>query len=168
MNWDTYFFAMAELVATKSKDPSTKVGCVIVGPDNEVRSTGFNGLPRGVEDRPNRYDDRALKYEMIVHAEVNAVAHAARIGASLKGCTAYVLRPPCSMCAACFIQAGVDDIRCIEPPAEWLVSDKWGKNLRLAQTMLLEAGIMLRFYCLLEDGERYQVSVATLPPMAPR
>ena len=50
MNWDQFFINMAEHVSTKSKDPSTKVGCVIVGPDNEVRSTGFNGFPRGVEE----------------------------------------------------------------------------------------------------------------------
>lgn len=50
MQWDRYFIKMAMLVASKSKDPSTKVGCVIVGPDNEVRSTGFNGFPRGVTE----------------------------------------------------------------------------------------------------------------------
>jgi dCMP deaminase len=50
MRWDEYFIKMAFLVAEKSKDPSTKVGCVIVGPDNEIRSTGFNGFPRGVAE----------------------------------------------------------------------------------------------------------------------
>lgn len=49
-SWDNYFIQMAELIASKSKDPSTKVGCVIVGPDNEIRSTGFNGFPRGVAE----------------------------------------------------------------------------------------------------------------------
>jgi dCMP deaminase len=50
MTWDNYFIEMAELIASKSKDPSTQVGCVIVGPDNEIRSTGFNGFPRGVRE----------------------------------------------------------------------------------------------------------------------
>ena len=50
MKWDEYYIKLAMLVATKSKDPSTKVGCVIVGPDNEIRSTGFNGFPRGVQE----------------------------------------------------------------------------------------------------------------------
>lgn len=50
MNWEEYYIKMAMLIATKSKDPSTQVGCVIVGPDNEVRSTGFNGFPRGVQE----------------------------------------------------------------------------------------------------------------------
>lgn len=50
MNWDQYYITLAMHVACKSKDPSTKVGCVIVGPDNEIRSTGFNGFPRGVQE----------------------------------------------------------------------------------------------------------------------
>jgi len=50
MNWDRYFIEMAMLVAKKSKDPSTKVGCVLVGPENQVISTGFNGFPRGVRE----------------------------------------------------------------------------------------------------------------------
>lgn len=49
-SFDEYFIRMAMLVSEKSKDPSTKVGCVIVGPDNEIRSTGFNGFPRGVDE----------------------------------------------------------------------------------------------------------------------
>jgi len=49
-SWDSYFISMAKLISTKSKDPSTQVGCVIVGPDNEIRSTGFNGFPRGVRE----------------------------------------------------------------------------------------------------------------------
>jgi deoxycytidylate deaminase len=49
-DWDEYFINLAGLVAQKSKDPSTKVGCVIVGPDHEIRTTGFNGFPRGVRE----------------------------------------------------------------------------------------------------------------------
>lgn len=49
-NWDTYFIKMADLVASKSKDDSTKVGCVIVSTDNTVLSMGYNGFPRGVRE----------------------------------------------------------------------------------------------------------------------
>lgn len=49
-DWDIYFIRLAMEVAKKSKDPSTKVGCIIVGPDNEIRSTGYNGFPRGVRE----------------------------------------------------------------------------------------------------------------------
>ena len=53
--WEKRFYQMAELVASWSKDPSTKVGCVVVGPDREIRSTGFNGLPRGIKDSDERF-----------------------------------------------------------------------------------------------------------------
>jgi dCMP deaminase len=52
MNWDEFFINICYTVAKKSKDRSTQVGCVVVGPDQEIRSTGFNGLPRGVIDKP--------------------------------------------------------------------------------------------------------------------
>jgi dCMP deaminase len=48
--WDLRFLELAKHIAAWSKDPSTQVGCVVVGADREIRSTGFNGLPRGIED----------------------------------------------------------------------------------------------------------------------
>lgn len=104
---------MCKLIASKSKDPSTKVGVVIIGQDNEIISTGFNGFPRGVDEvnNPSRWD-RPEKYNWIVHAEANAVANAARIGVSLKGSTLYMNFQPsvCSVCAGLLIQAGVTTI----------------------------------------------------------
>jgi len=133
MNWVDYYIRLAELVAQKSKDPSTKVGCVIVGPDNEIRSTGFNGFPRGVQEEnyqtplmvtgtgiPARWRkidvsdrwERPAKYEWVEHAERNAVYNAARIGVALKGCTAYLnWEPrPCVECCKAFIQAGIIEV----------------------------------------------------------
>jgi deoxycytidylate deaminase len=49
-SWKTYFIELTLQVASKSKDPSRQVGCIIVGPDKEIRSTGFNGFPRGVAE----------------------------------------------------------------------------------------------------------------------
>lgn len=106
MSWDRRFIALAAHIAAWSKDPSTKVGCVVVGPDREIVTTGYNGFPRGVDDDPKRME-RPAKYLWTSHAEENAVAHAARIGVSLKGCTAYVTHSPCSRCARGLIQAGV-------------------------------------------------------------
>jgi len=105
-SWPTYFMGFARHAASKSKDPNTHVGCVIVGPDYEIRSTGFNGLPRRVADLPERME-RPAKYLWTSHAEENAVAHAARIGTALKGCTAYVTHHPCARCARSLIQAGI-------------------------------------------------------------
>lgn len=105
-SWVDYFMEMARLVATKSKDPTTKVGCVIVTDDKVVATTGYNGLPRDVEDRPERME-RPAKYLWTSHAEENAVAQAARVGAKLKGGIAFVTHMPCSRCARTLIQAGV-------------------------------------------------------------
>lgn len=104
--WDKYFMEMAHLVASKSKDPNTKVGCVVVTEDKVVAATGYNGLPRGVEDKPSRME-RPAKYLWTSHAEENAVAQAARVGMPLKNGTAFVTHMPCSRCARTLIQAGV-------------------------------------------------------------
>ena len=97
--WDVRFLLLAQHISSWSKDPSTKVGCVVVGADREIRSTGFNGFPRGIDDSIERLEDREEKYPLICHAEENAIMHAARVGVSLKGCTAYVTWPPCTRCA---------------------------------------------------------------------
>ena len=108
-SWTDYFLAMAHLVDSKSKDPSTKVGCVVITEDKVVAATGYNGLPRGVEDRADRME-RPAKYLWTSHAEENAVAQAARVGMKLKGGTAYVTHMPCSRCARTLIQAGIETV----------------------------------------------------------
>ena len=108
-DWDAYFMELAEKVASRSKDPSTKVGCVVVTEDRVIATTGYNGLPRGVGDLPERME-RPAKYLWTAHAECNAVAQAARVGARLKGGTAYVTHEPCSRCAIILIQAGVAQV----------------------------------------------------------
>ena len=52
--WDKRFLDLAKHISDWSKDPSTKVGCIVVGEDREIRSTGFNGFPRGIEDKQER------------------------------------------------------------------------------------------------------------------
>ncbi len=94
--WDDRFLNLAKFVAEWSKDPSTKVGAVIVRPDRTVASVGYNGFPRGVLDHVDRYSDRDTKYAMVVHAENNALINARQ---SLEGCTLYVTPlPPCTQC----------------------------------------------------------------------
>ena len=127
--WDKRFLALASHIAGWSKDPSTQVGCVVVGPDREIRSTGFNGFPRGIEDSIARLENRELKYPLICHAEENAIMHAARIGISLKGCTAYVTWPPCSRCARSLIQAGVDEV---VYPTESEIPERWSDDFEIA------------------------------------
>lgn len=106
MNWHDYFMGFARQASTKSKD-TTKVGAVLVGPDNEVRLTGYNGPPRRVRDNiPQRWE-RPTKYLFISHAEENIVSFAARQGIRTDGCTIYVTHSPCARCARAIIQAGI-------------------------------------------------------------
>lgn len=138
-HWDDRGLELAALVASWSRDPSTRCGCAIFRPDKTVASIGFNGFPRRVIDAPDRYEDRTTKYEMVVHAEANAILAA---HSRLDGCTAYVYPlPPCSSCAGMLIQAGV--ARVVAPePSDDLVA-RWGSSLRIARVMLGEAGVEL-------------------------
>ena len=140
-DWDKRFLNLAKHISKWSKDPSTQVGCVVVGPDREIRSTGFNGLPRGIEDNDERLNDREIKYPLICHAEENAIMHAARIGISLKGCTAYVTWPPCTRCARSLIQAGISTITY---PENTEIPERWMADFNLSLNMLKEANIALK------------------------
>lgn len=103
--WDDRFLAIAWQVSGWSKDPRTKVGAVAVR-DRTVLATGYNGLPRGVEDLYIRMTPPD-KYLFTCHAEANVVANAAAHGSALEGATVYVTHQPCAQCAALLINAGV-------------------------------------------------------------
>ena len=139
--WDLRFIGLAQHISTWSKDPSTKVGCVVVGEDREIRSTGFNGFPRGINDDEDRLRDREKKYPLICHAEENAIMHAARIGVSLKDSTAYVTWPPCSRCARSLIQAGIKEI---VYPETGKIPERWIEDFTISDSMLNEAGVAVR------------------------
>ena len=139
--WDIRFLELAKHISGWSKDPSTKVGCVVVGEDREIRSTGFNGFPRGISDDNDRLTDREKKYPLICHAEENAIMHAARIGVSLKGSTAYVTWPPCSRCARSLIQAGIKEV--VYSTAEE-IPERWLDDFNISTGMLEEANVVVR------------------------
>ena len=141
MNWNEYFFKMADLVSEKSKDRSTKVGAVIVGPDHEVRSTGFNGFPRGVRDDVDARHERPAKYLWTEHAERNAVYNAARNGVHTFGTTMHLnCWWPCADCARAIIQAGV--ARVVVHASRVNAHDsRWSDSCAVGLEMLREAGV---------------------------
>lgn len=141
MDWNVYFLSIAGAVAAKSKDPSTKVGCVITGPGREIRSTGYNGLPRRVDDRPERME-RPAKYVWTSHAEENAVAQAARQGTSLAGTIAYVTHPPCARCTRMLLQAGVEAI--VAGPGRVVLAN--ADEAEASRIMCEEAGVPVVHY----------------------
>ncbi len=138
--WDDNFLAISQTVAKRSKDTSTKLGAVIVGPDREIRSTGYNCFPRGInDDVPERYE-RPEKYYWFEHAERNAIYNAARMGAPLKGCVIYVPWIPCTNCARAVIQSGIIEV--VVENAQ--VPDRWQEECTRSLTMLKEADIKVR------------------------
>jgi dCMP deaminase len=113
-DWDEYFLAIAFLVARKSKDPSTKTGCVVQR-NRRILATGYNGFPQGCPDDEALYVDRTYKYKNIAHCEANAVFAAAFQGVALQEATMYSTSPPCTACSQAIINAGI--IRAVWPAA---------------------------------------------------
>lgn len=139
--WDKRFLDMAKLVSTWSKDPSTKCGAVIVR-GKHIVSVGFNGFAAGCDDDEEFYNNRAVKYPRIIHAEINAILSAKQ---DLSGCSIYV-HPlfPCSQCAAAIIQAGIINI--ISPELSSELKIRWGDSLQHSKDMMREAGISWTTY----------------------
>ncbi len=136
MPWDNRYLQLAQLVSTWSRDPSTQTGAVIVDEKHRVVSLGFNGFPQNIVD-DERLQERAIKYEMIVHAEVNALIFA---GQSLEGCTLYTYPfLSCSRCASIMIQAGIKWV--VAPVVPLSLKDRWGENLELSKSLFAEAGV---------------------------
>lgn len=139
MKWDLRFMELAKHVASWSKDPSSTVGAVVVRPDRTICSVGFNGLPRGVEDHPERLLDRDKKLQYMVHAEANAILSARE---PLNNYSLYVWPfHPCCHCAAAIIQSGIKEVHC--PDTAVL---RWSDSFDVAKVMFAEAGINLTLH----------------------
>ena len=131
--WDQRFIKLAQHIATWSKDPSSRVGSVIVDEHRRVVSVGFNGFPAGVSDEEVPRERKLLR---VVHAEMNACAFAT---APVRGCTIYVTHPPCSNCAAILIQKGI--FRVVYPTPEESFKQRWHEHYSEAILMFMEAGV---------------------------
>lgn len=140
--WDQRFLDIAHAVAGWSKDPSTRVGAVVVRPDRTIASMGYNGFPRGASDDANIYASRPLKLLRTVHAELNAILSAS---SNLAGCTIYVTPLcPCSTCAAAIIQSGISRVvyRMGDLRAEW------AESFQVANDLFAEAHVSTARYSL--------------------
>ncbi len=109
-DWDHVIMRMAMIMATMSKDPSTKVGAILVSPDRTRISVGYNGFPRQIPDLEKWWlnrdpDDKEFsKYELVRHAEMNAITQAKT---DLAAWTLYVTHHPCIDCAKHIIAEGI-------------------------------------------------------------
>lgn len=140
--WDNRFMGIAKQIATWSKDRSTQVGCLIVGPLRDIVATGYNGFPRQIDDGVDARHGRPEKYFWTEHAERNAIYAAARLGHPLEGCTIYVPWFPCADCSRAIIQAGITTMVAYQPD---FGDERWGADFKRAEAMLVEAGIRLRY-----------------------
>jgi len=132
--WDRRFLRIAREVASWSKDPSTKVGAVLVDDDRKVVSTGYNGFPSKMDDSPELYLDRESKLKRIIHAEINAVLRADRTAK-----TVYTWPIPC--CPRCVVQlleAGVERFVSVSLSGE--LAERWGSHAEDSRAMIEEVG----------------------------
>lgn len=106
MNWHTYFMKIAEAASERSKDPTTKVGAVIVDKHGHIIGTGYNGMPPGV-DETELWKDRETKYKFVIHAEENALLHST---GDCRGATIYLTLTPCAKCLGRLKSAGISNI----------------------------------------------------------
>lgn len=140
--WHRRFMEVAMLVSTWSKDESTKTGAIVVGPDREIRATGYNGIVRGVDDNLPERQERPTKYDFFEHAERNVVYNACLTGTSLKGCVLYATHYPCTDCARAIIQTGIKLV-----VTNKIIIDEntpkqtWRDKLNYSKEMFLEAGV---------------------------
>ncbi|MGY3134579.1 dCMP deaminase [Bradyrhizobium sp. USDA 4501] len=143
--WDRRFFELCQLVASWSEDRSRTVGAVIVGPANDIRAIGFNGLPRQVRgDQEQRHSrENGEKYYWFEHAERNAIYNAARSGISTEGCRMYTNLFPCADCTRGIIQSGIIQLNTYQVPAG---DQTFQRSFEVAHEMLSEAGVKVRVF----------------------
>lgn len=136
------FFPVAQSIAGLSRDPSTKVGCLIFGSGYEIRASGWNGAPRGCQaDADDRYATREEKLWWAAHAEINAISNAARTGTPLEGCALLATHYPCMGCAKAIVQAGIRQVVCPEPDPEFAM--RWAEDIRRSRELFYECGVHL-------------------------
>ena len=140
--WDLRFLSLAKEIAQWSKDPSTKVGAVIVRPDMTIASVGYNGFPRGMKDDDYLYANRDIKLSRIIHAEMNVILNAKEV---LRGYTLYTWPMfCCDHCAIHVIQSGIH--RVVSPKITGETLERWRKHLSKSQSYFSEANVFVKLY----------------------
>ena len=144
------YLEIAYAVSKLSKDESTKVGAVVIGPTDEIRSVGYNGAPRGCDaDEDGRGLARPEKYFWFSHAELNSITNAARVGIPLDGSSMVVTYPPCMDCARAIVQAGIKTVYCPEWSDEF--ASRWREHIVRTDRLFKECNVE---FVLLPRAER--------------
>ena len=137
--WDMRFLDLCKTVSYWSKDPSTKVGAVIVRPDKTVAALGYNGFPRKMPDHVSYLYDKPEKYSRIIHGEINALISAKE---PVHGYSLYTFPfMPCDRCFVQMAQAGI--VRFIAPMATSEQLLRWGDAFAKTRAYAAEMGLEL-------------------------
>lgn len=149
--WDKHFLDLCLQRAHMSKDPSTRVGSIIISPERDLLGSGYNGFPRQIKDTPERLNDRDTKLKLVIHAEMNALLSAAKLGIKVQCSTMYIAAtdksgeiwggPPCTRCLVHVIQAGVIEIVTYKFKT---IPSRWMDDLLYSKELIIEAGISYR------------------------
>lgn len=111
LKWIKRYMRIAREVSYWSKDPSSKIGAVIVSETGRILATGYNGFPEKMEDNPSDYENREFKYKRIIHAEENALLNALKYSVNIQNSSIFVYNLPiCSNCARLIAQSGISEI----------------------------------------------------------
>ncbi|MBZ4219544.1 MAG: dCMP deaminase family protein [Chlorobium sp.] len=124
LGWHEYFMSVADLISRRATCTRGHIGAVIVR-ENSILSTGYNGAPSGL---PHCNDSNCRIYRSIhpdgtveencvnaIHAEINAIAQAAKHGVSIKDSDIYITASPCIHCLKVLINVGIKTIYYAKP-----------------------------------------------------
>ena len=139
--WDLRFLSLAKHISSWSKDPSTKVGAVIVDENRRILGLGYNGFPRNIPDNENEYENRILKYQMIVHAEANAILNSPLLQFSKYSCLYVYPLFVCNECTKLIIQSGIKRIVTIN-----YNNERFKESFEISKKMLTSANIPYMIY----------------------
>ncbi|ACF45873.1 MAG: dCMP deaminase family protein [Prosthecochloris sp.] len=119
LGWHEYFMSVAHLIAKRATCTRGHIGAVVVR-DNNILSTGYNGAPSGL---PHCNETNCKIYRSVhpdgtveencvntIHAEINAIAQAAKHGVSIKDADIYITASPCIHCLKVLINVGIRTI----------------------------------------------------------
>lgn len=148
-SFDELFMREVYLIASKSKDPRTKIGAVIVKDKHAILS-GYNGIAERVKDLPERME-RPEKYDWMSHAERNSCYMGAKFGISTDKSILYTQGIPCVQCSDAVINCGIKEIVIHKQWQDFALMDNknqrpWVEVYWKSKVKLDEAGVAIRIF----------------------
>lgn len=136
--WVKRFLNLGQVISEWSKDPRTKVGCVIAEWNTKrIRGTGYNGPPRLFNDEALEYMAPRDKYKITVHAETNALINASMVGPTRinwdQYYVAFITFPPCNSCLKVLVESGMSEIVFIYDAENPRAREWFGESLECYQ-----------------------------------